>query len=170
MQQGPICNQLPAANSTVAPLKVNLARESAGGCAVRVLRRASLLSSLALVAIVVLALSLTPSALAAGYCTAVNYGVVGVAFDSGPMTVSGGTAPYTYSVVGTLPASLTLNTSTGEVTGTPTATGTFSIQVDRFPGQRRDHNMPDYHRVSNGRCLRAWFLQRIQPNIPDGRH
>jgi len=45
------------------------------------------------------------------------------------MTPSGGTAPYTFSVVGTLPAGLTLNTSTGAVTGTPTAAGNFSIKV-----------------------------------------
>ena len=45
------------------------------------------------------------------------------------MTGSGGTAPYTYSIVGTLPAGLTLNTTNGAVTGTPTASGSFSVQV-----------------------------------------
>jgi choice-of-anchor A domain-containing protein len=62
-------------------------------------------------------------------CAAVNTGVVGVAFNSGPMTVTGGTAPYTYSIVGTLPDGLALNTSTGAITGTPTASGTVSVQV-----------------------------------------
>jgi hypothetical protein len=62
-------------------------------------------------------------------CAAVNTGEVGVAFNSGPMTVTGGTVPYTYSVVGTLPAGLILNTSTGAITGTATAAGTFSVQV-----------------------------------------
>jgi hypothetical protein len=62
-------------------------------------------------------------------CASVSAGEVGVSFNSGPMTVSGGTAPYTFSVVGTLPAGLTLNTSTGAVTGTPTTAGTFSVQV-----------------------------------------
>ena len=62
-------------------------------------------------------------------CSAVNMGEVGVPFNSGPMTVTGGTPPYTFSIVGTLPAGLTLNTSTGAVTGTPTAAGTFSIKV-----------------------------------------
>ena len=38
-----------------------------------------------------------------------------------PLTASGGTPPYSYSVTGTLPAGLSLNTSTGAVTGTPTA-------------------------------------------------
>src|SRR5271166_2541592 len=63
-------------------------------------------------------------------CAAVNTGTVGVPFDSGAMTVTGGTAPYTFSIgSGPLPAGLTLNTSTGEVTGTPTAPGAFTVQV-----------------------------------------
>ena len=62
-------------------------------------------------------------------CQAVNTGDVGVPFNSGPMTVTGGTAPYTFSIVGTLPPGLTLNTSTGAVTGTPTAAGTFTVEV-----------------------------------------
>jgi choice-of-anchor A domain-containing protein len=67
-------------------------------------------------------------------CGSVTAGEVGVAFNSGPMTVSGGTAPYTFSVVGTLPAGLTLNTSTGAVTGTPTAAGSFKVQVKDATG------------------------------------
>ena len=43
---------------------------------------------------------------------------------------SGGTTPYTYSVsAGTLPAGTTLNTSTGTVSGTPTAAGAFSYTI-----------------------------------------
>jgi Putative Ig domain len=38
-----------------------------------------------------------------------------------PLTPSGGATPYTYSYTGTLPAGLSLDTSTGAVTGTPTA-------------------------------------------------
>jgi subtilase family serine protease len=56
---------------------------------------------------------------------------VGVAYIAS-CTPSGGTSPYTYSVsVGTLPAGLTLNTSSGSVTGTPTVSSgnTFTIQV-----------------------------------------
>jgi hypothetical protein len=50
--------------------------------------------------------------------TAVNY----------QLTVTGGTAPYKYSVnSGSLPAGLTLNTTTGAITGTPTSTGTYSV-------------------------------------------
>ena len=38
-----------------------------------------------------------------------------------PLTASGGATPYTYSYTGTLPTGLSFNTSTGAVTGTPTA-------------------------------------------------
>ncbi len=60
-------------------------------------------------------------------CPATTSGTVGVAFNSGAAVASGGTPPYTYSVAGTLPAGLTINTTTGAVTGTPTAAGTFSV-------------------------------------------
>jgi uncharacterized protein YhjY with autotransporter beta-barrel domain len=46
------------------------------------------------------------------------------------ITGSGGVAPYTYAIVsGALPAGLTLNTSTGVISGTPTATGAFNLTV-----------------------------------------
>ena len=38
-----------------------------------------------------------------------------------PLSVSGGTPPYTFSFTGTLPAGLSFDTGTGTVTGTPTA-------------------------------------------------
>ena len=48
------------------------------------------------------------------------------------LSATGGTAPYTWTLaVGKLPAGLTLNETTGSISGTPTANGTatFSIQV-----------------------------------------
>ena len=63
-------------------------------------------------------------------CPAVNSGAVGAAFNSPAMSVSGGTQPFTFSVAtGTLPSGLTLNTTNGAITGTPTAAGTFTIQL-----------------------------------------
>jgi len=63
-------------------------------------------------------------------------GTVGVSFDSGPMSVSGGTPPYTYSIIsGSLSGTLVLNTSTGEVKGTPASAGSFSILVTDSKGQ-----------------------------------
>ncbi|MEZ0486420.1 putative Ig domain-containing protein [Fibrella aquatica] len=58
-------------------------------------------------------------------------GQVGTAY-SRTLVTSGGTTPYAYTVsAGTLPAGLTLNPTTGAITGTPTAaaTTTFTIKV-----------------------------------------
>ena len=46
------------------------------------------------------------------------------------LTASGGTLPYTWAVAsGALPIGLSLNASTGGITGTPTAVGSFSFSV-----------------------------------------
>jgi hypothetical protein len=53
----------------------------------------------------------------------------GVAYSS-TVGATGGTAPYTFSVAsGSLPQGLTLNPSTGAITGTPTTAGTYSYTV-----------------------------------------
>jgi hypothetical protein len=55
--------------------------------------------------------------------------MVGVAYKSA-VTESGGVAPFTYAVTsGSLPAGLSLNSSTGAVTGTPTAAGVSNFTV-----------------------------------------
>jgi len=49
---------------------------------------------------------------------------------SATLSVSGGTAPYTFSLKsGTLPGGLLLASTTGTVSGTPTATGNFSFAI-----------------------------------------
>ena len=53
-------------------------------------------------------------------------GTVGTAIASFTLTASGGTAPYTWSATG-LPAGITIGASTGTVSGTPTAGGTFNV-------------------------------------------
>ncbi|GAA3200069.1 fibronectin type III domain-containing protein [Actinocorallia longicatena] len=56
-------------------------------------------------------------------------GQVGVAY-SRPLTFTGGTAPYTWSVgSGSLPAGITLDPSTGLLSGTPTTPGTSAFTV-----------------------------------------
>ena len=54
-------------------------------------------------------------------------GQVGVAYSSA-LVASGGVPPYTYSIItGSLPTGLTPNPSTGAITGTPSAAGTFTF-------------------------------------------
>ncbi|MCW2646585.1 MAG: hypothetical protein JWP07_2694, partial [Pseudonocardiales bacterium] len=56
-------------------------------------------------------------------------GEVGVAYSQQP-TLSGGTSPVAWTVsAGSLPAGLTLDPSTGLVSGTPTAAGNFSLTI-----------------------------------------
>ena len=58
---------------------------------------------------------------------AASTGQVGIAYSSA-LVASGGTPPYTFSIIsGALPAGLSLNTSTGAITGTPTTAGTFNF-------------------------------------------
>jgi hypothetical protein len=55
--------------------------------------------------------------------------MVGEAY-SATLTASGGNKPYTWSVLtGSLPPGLSLSSSTGAITGTPTAAGNFSFTV-----------------------------------------
>ncbi len=66
---------------------------------------------------------------------------VAVAY-SQTLSANGGTAPYTFAITaGSLPAGLSLNTSTGALAGTPTAAGTFNFTVtatdaNTFTGSR----------------------------------
>ena len=52
---------------------------------------------------------------------------VGTAY-SAPLTATGGTAPYAYSIEkGALPDGLTLDAASGAITGTPTTAGTYHL-------------------------------------------
>ena len=57
-------------------------------------------------------------------------GTLGAAYSATLNAASGGTAPYGYAITaGALPTGLTLNASTGEIGGTPSALGTFNFSI-----------------------------------------
>lgn len=69
-----------------------------------------------------------PPALTAA-CPVVPTAEIGVPY-SGFVVASGGVAPYTFALFsGSLPPGLSLNTSTGEISGTPTTAGSYSWTV-----------------------------------------
>lgn len=64
--------------------------------------------------------------------TAVPVGTLGRAWKEFTVTGTGGLPPYTYSLSsGSLPAGVTINSTTGKVSGTPTAYGKFSSIIFR---------------------------------------
>ena len=63
-------------------------------------------------------------------CTPLPNGTECTTYSADIFSVEGGTAPFTWSVsAGTLPPGLTLAPSTGAITGTPTAAGTYNFTV-----------------------------------------
>lgn len=48
-----------------------------------------------------------------------------VAYTGFTASADGGTTPYTFALVGTWPAGISINSSTGAVTGTPTVAGSY---------------------------------------------
>src|SRR5262249_46355700 len=53
-------------------------------------------------------------------------GTTGTAYNQ-TFTASGGTAPYTFALTGTLPAGLSFSAATATLSGTPTPSGSFPI-------------------------------------------
>ena len=70
-------------------------------------------------------------------------GTVGTAYVAAFAATGGGTAPYTFTLFGNLPAGLTLS-SAGVITGTPTATGTSSFAVIATDQTRTHVGSRDY--------------------------
>ncbi len=71
-------------------------------------------------------------------------GEVGVAYQAYPV-VGGGITPYTWSIVsGALPPGLSLNVSTGAISGTPTTSGSSSFTLSSCAPENR----PKYERVT----------------------
>lgn len=76
-------------------------------------------------------LTVSPPALTITTNSPLPPGTVGGAYST-TLAATGGTPPYTWSIVtgsGALPGGLTLNATTGSITGTPAASGTFTFTV-----------------------------------------
>jgi hypothetical protein len=75
--------------------------------------------------------------------------VVGTPYSSF-VTVVGGVPPYTFAVLsGSLPTGLSLNATTGEISGTPSAAGPFTFVIE-VTDDNGDH--ADTSSCSAGRC------------------
>ncbi|HYV96980.1 MAG TPA: dockerin type I repeat-containing protein [Gemmatimonadaceae bacterium] len=78
------------------------------------------------------------SALVATQSVPAATGTVGAAFTFAPVSASGGTTPYAFALSGgTLPTGVTFNTSTGQLSGTPStplATTTFTVTITDAAG------------------------------------
>jgi hypothetical protein len=87
-------------------------------------------------------------------------GIEGAPYSS-PVSASGGTAPYSWSVSGSLPPGLTLNAATGAISGTPTAQGSFSFTV----------SVTDAAQASASRALSIQInapLRILTTSLPEG--
>ncbi len=79
--------------------------------------------------------------------------VVGSSY-SQTLQATGGTSPYTWSVAsGSLPSGLSLNSSTGVISGMPTQTGASSFTVDATDGESPQHTASQALSITVGPAL-----------------
>jgi hypothetical protein len=92
--------------------------------------------------IVIVAAS-TPLAVTA---SALPPGTVGIVYNQSPLTVTGGTPPYKYALSSTSNDGLSINPSTGAISGAPTAAGSFTLIAlvidSSSPQQQVSQNLP----------------------------
>ncbi|MBM2715483.1 hypothetical protein JQK88_30615 [Mesorhizobium caraganae] len=68
-----------------------------------------------------------------------------IAYAGFTVTATAGTLPYTYSLVGSWPTGISINSSTGVVSGTPTTPGTYaSLSVRVTDGVTATADLPSF--------------------------
>jgi hypothetical protein len=82
---------------------------------------------------------------------------------SANVTSSGGTGSITWSLVGSLPVGLSLNTATGAITGTPTTTGTVSFSI-----KATDSGSPQQTQTANLSIVVYAQLTITTSSLPNG--
>lgn len=78
-----------------------------------------------------LSITINPAALSISGSRQLPDGFLNAAYSASTLSAVGGAPPYNWKQVG-LPAGLTINSSTGAITGTPTAAGNFAIAITIF--------------------------------------
>lgn len=86
-------------------------------------------------------------------------GVVSVAY-SHTYAAAGGVAPYTWALSGSLPTGFSFNTSTGELSGTTTDTGTYPVTITVTDAEATEATLADSFAVAAS----APFLIRLPDN------
>jgi hypothetical protein len=104
-----------------------------------------------------------------GACSGITgNGMLGTPY-SATLSADGGTGSYTYSIVsGSLPPGLTLNPSTGAITGTPTAAGiyTYAFKVTDSAGNTATAQCSIL--ISKAYCTRSQYGWGSQPSGNNG--
>ncbi|HUB03166.1 MAG TPA: putative Ig domain-containing protein [Terriglobales bacterium] len=98
--------------------------------------------------------------------TMLSEGVINVAYSGAAtsLTAIGGTQPYSFSISsGSLPNGLTLNASTGQISGTPTKTGAFS-----FTAKVTDSSSPAQSATANLSITINPTLSITTTSLPSG--
>lgn len=91
-------------------------------------------------------LSLGGAALSIAIREEITDGTAGIAYGGFTVEAAGGEAPYVFNGTG-LPDGLTLNSSTGAVSGTPTAPGTFNVDIEVTDGAGDTAALPTFEIV-----------------------
>lgn len=79
------------------------------------------------------------------YNVPVTSGTNGVAYTGSTPTVFGGAAAYVWSISsGPLPTGLSINSSTGQITGTPSVSGSFPLVIRVTDGQGEHYDLPSF--------------------------